>query len=105
MTGEKYNINNTNNLNKLKVDGFYEYHRLILTDVSYPEKAEVGVYVIQILEIDLSSELIKVKIILAREDKELYAYKGSKKIDLSKRVGEETRIYFNKSFDSYLIEL
>lgn len=105
MTGEKYNLNNPYNISKLEVDGFYEYHRIILTELSNPEKEEVGVYVIQVLDIDLVNGIVLVKIILAREKENLFAYKKSKKIDLGKHIGTQTRIYFNKSFDSYLIEL
>lgn len=105
MTGERYNLDNNASIHKLRVNEFYEYHRIIYTDVSYPEKEEVGVYIIQVLEINVSSNIVLAKVVMAREKETLYAYKGSRKIDLRKHVGEETRIHFNRSFDSYLIEL
>lgn len=101
---QRYNLNNVNNLKLLKVNNFYEYHRIILTPLNRifkTEKKEVGVYVIKIIYIDFIKDFALVQILMASEVNEIL---HSQK-QLSKSVGTKTRLYFKDAFDSYLIDM
>ena len=104
MTGDTYYLSKMEDCEKIKVGGIYKYHRIIYTKYSaqsFSDKKEVGVYIIEVEQVDVQEKRIIARILMVYENEDF----ANNHKDLLKKVGQITSIHFNYSFNSFLIEI